>query len=439
MVSQSFKIALFLAGLLSVGVSAIDVDAQLIVQIEASKNLKKNSQKNTKCHGLAEVVLSRGEQFLFHTSIPVGGNAEFKLLPGKYQIRALTQEHCVGSSEFDFKGEQMQVTAQLEPEQKSSSPNSKTKKRKPANFGYMGGGLAGGYGMGIMPQTYPAPSPTPWGVPWWYQYYNPWYSNFNSPCVWNPGFCMGPYYPAGGSIAMGKPNLYLRPGAAASGAATEMHVRLSETTFKGLMASSPAHLEKGWQVTISSEGVTHSGVTYPYLFYDLRTSESHLQLASGFCADKDPLLKRMDAALEARGYPANAMKDFRDYWSVHFPAGQRYCVLPQLEKEMNLSAPLQFSAPVNLVRTLFLVFPEFIKKTDPRMPAWLAPVDLGKLRPWSPEKKPLVAADIPVEKPTQVEVFEWGLAFLFAGSSASTSNSSGVSDISRGSSSPVSQ
>lgn len=356
--------------------------AQLIVRLDSSQK--------SRCRGLAEIVLSRGDNFLFHTSVPLGGNAEFKLLPGKYQVRAATAK-CTGLSEFEFKGQQLEVRTEL----KAGSS------RKPANFGYIG-----------VPAQQPMfwPSPTMWGVPPWYAYFNPWYSNFNSPCVWNPGFCMGPYYPSGGPIAMGKPNLYFevrKTTKKENGFDDSLHVQLLDASLKGLMASAPAHLEKGWDIQLSSAGVEHAGVTYPYLFYDLRTSQDHLQFSSGFCGEKDVVLKRMDAALEARKYPKSSIKDFRDYWSVHFPAGNRYCVLPQLEKEMNAAAPIQFSKSVHLVRSLFLVVPEFVKKGDPRWPASLINADLSQLKPWNVTKgdgsgdSPLVA-------------YEWGLAFLFA-------------------------
>ncbi|MBX9765939.1 MAG: hypothetical protein K2X47_01595, partial [Bdellovibrionales bacterium] len=159
--------------------------AQLIVRL--------GSAQKSRCRGLAEVVLSRGDLFLFHTSVPLGGNGEFKLLPGKYTVRAATAK-CTGTSEFEFTGQQLEITTEL----KAKSA------RTPANFGY----------SAIAPSSQPMywPSPITWGVPPWYSYFNPWYSNFNSPCVWNPGFCMGLYYPAGGPIAMGKPNLYFEGG-----------------------------------------------------------------------------------------------------------------------------------------------------------------------------------------------------------------------------------
>ncbi len=408
--------------------------AQVLVTVSA--------EDKSDCSGLTEVVLSRGEVFLFHTSIPVGGNAEFKLVPGKYQVRTFNEQLCSGFHEFEFKGEQISVSATLS--RPAPDPKKDASKRKPANFGYMSPSISAGI---VAPQN---PWFGMWGMPYWYPFYNPWYSNFNSPCAWYPGYCMGPYYPSGGPIAMGKPNLYFQWEGKPSQKTPEIDVRLSNQTTKGLMASSPAHLEKGWQVRVHQHGVEHGGVTYPYLFYDLRTTQQHLQLSSGFCGEKEALLKQMDAALETRRYPKGAIKDFRDYWSVHFPAGHRYCVLPQLEKEMNLSAPIEFSKDLTLVRSLFLVLPDFGKGPKRESAALLNGLDLGKLKSWKAEKALPAARD-------GISAYEWGLAFLFSDQvpnartgrvpsavvgepeSVGSSGASGVSDTSRGSNAPVSQ
>ncbi|HEX4925359.1 MAG TPA: hypothetical protein VFV50_14790 [Bdellovibrionales bacterium] len=334
------------------------------------------------CREEAEVFVGREKTFLFHVQLPSGGNAEFKLKKGQYDVRALTKSNCAATATVDFDGKQTVLEVKLD----------KRKDRLPAQTDSaaavgtsMFAGVRGNFGM--------------WPMPWWYPYYYPYYANIGYPCAWSYYGCMGPQYPSGGPIVMGKPNIYI------SGPAARLKVNLK--SFKGLMASAPAHMEKGWSVDVKPEGLSHNGAIYRYLYYDLRTAGSGLQFTQGYCGGKDELLSKMESDLKAASYPAQAVDDFRDHWSVHFPSGRDYCVLPQANEELAAAAPLEYSAPVFETRRVYVVLPRKIVKGEPALAAAVfKDYKADQLKEWSPRARREGAG-------AKHAAFEWGLAFAF--------------------------
>ncbi|MBX9766739.1 MAG: hypothetical protein K2X47_05660, partial [Bdellovibrionales bacterium] len=79
--------------------------AQLTIQIDVAEK--------SRCGGVAQVDISQGEEWLYSTPIPVGASAEFRMNAGKYKLRAVTPDKCMGLSEFEYDGKQLHLTTHL--------------------------------------------------------------------------------------------------------------------------------------------------------------------------------------------------------------------------------------------------------------------------------------------------------------------------------------
>lgn len=370
--------------LVVLGLSTIQLEAQVLVKLKASKS----------CGGLAEVILAREKLALFHIQLPSGGNAEFKLVPGKFELNALTKSNCSAIKKFDFEGKQKTVTIQLS-KQNTKQTTKQTIRKTASTSELASSGFLGPGSLFASTSIY-----QPWGMPFWYPYYYPSYPNINYPCAYTYYGCMSPQYPQGGPIVLGKPNIYI------SGLIKNLKVNFAPAAMKGLMASAPAHMEKGWTVEVSDKGIKHNGTIYPYLYYDLRGSAENMQLSRGYCGEKAEVLPQMEKTLKQLTFPEEALEDFRNHWGVHFPSGRSFCILPQASEELSAVAPIEFSTEVNFTRMVFVVFPEKVASNEPPLDSAFDKYRPGHLKKWEAK-----AEKAPTEN--SVNAFEWGLAFAF--------------------------
>jgi hypothetical protein len=362
------NITLFLSFFVS-----LSLNAQILGFIEAKQG----------CSAPTEVFIAEKKNLLFQIHVPINGNFEVKLNPGKYQIIAVNEEGCEGREQVEFKKEQINLTLKI----------GKVADRKPS---MMETGV--GYSMDMWGVPYPGRSP--WWYPWsMYQYP----MSYRNPCMWNIWGCGGGWYPGGGGIAMGKPNIYIvGPDIQAA------KISLTPIEHHQLMATAPAHMEKGWTFNLEKNKLIVGGTTYPYLFYDSRAEVKKLiNHQNGFCGDRPEVLQKMGDILEKMAYPKKAQKDFNEHWWAKFPKLTSFCVYPQVNDELSDLAPLQISLPsYSLTRIAFFVISRpkrstlpvepFLKEMIQRKPAaWVAPV-----------KK----ADHPQKR---WQVYEWGVAFPF--------------------------
>lgn len=251
------------------------------------------------------------------------------------------------------------------------------------------------------------PQMMPWGMPspWWWQTGPINYSNFYSPAPWNYGYgypgVMPQYYPGGGQIFAAKPNLYVEGDA---GTKITVKVNFIEEGANWL-ASVPVHGTQGWSGTlIEKNKIRTDNGTYKYLYSDYRLYGRNFQDNEGFCAERSNLIPKLAIELKNSGFSGREIADFLDYWSVKIPQGDRFCVFPQDERQLNAVAPLDISPkPVSVRRVLFLVQPEGgLLKNGEKFTS--APT-----RSWNPQPLRAVAADS-----KSIRIREWGVGFLAA-------------------------
>jgi hypothetical protein len=208
-------------------------------------------------------------------------------------------------------------------------------------------------------------------------------------------------YPSGGPIAMGKPNLYIT-----GPNLKDAKIELEKIEEHKLMATAPAHMEKGWTFSLEKNQLLVNGTKYPYLFYDSRAELKRLPNHSkGFCGERSEILEFMKKQLEEFRFPKNAQADFNEHWMVKLPPISQFCVYPQINEQMDKAAPLKMSfTDYKLTRVLFFIVPKLARKDLPkqvylkelvqRTPAqWKAPALKTTKNKWS--------------------IFEWGVAFPF--------------------------
>jgi hypothetical protein len=371
------RFSVVLAGILF----ASNVFAQVIVKLEGKG----------KCSEKAEMVVAREKSFLFHIQLPAGGNAEFKLVPGKYEFHAMTKSKCLGRQEFTVEEKPLKaqiITVTLVHESK----------RKPAADNISSGCTCCGVGS---PCGIEIPFQAPFMMPWYHSMYYPWYRNWSNPCAFQGYGCTTNFMPPGnGPVFMGKPNIYFE------GITKNLKIKFPDVVMKGMLATAPAYLDKGWEIKTDGRMVIHKRVKYPYLYYDLRTTADGLQFTNGFCGERTELLNKMLDGLKKLSFPDRSIEDFKEHWGTHFPQGREYCILPQTTTELEKSAPIEFSVPTSFTRLVYMVLPAKVLADEPMLdPAFndFKPLTLKNWDPWA--IKP--AKD-------KVRAYEWGLAFTFS-------------------------
>jgi len=340
------------------------------------------------CKEATEVFVSqtKSRQLLYQIHVPVNGTFEVKVRPGDYTLRSANRSGCFAEQTVTFKKAQVNVKLEL-----SNQP--KPGDRKPAASGF------------FCPYCAPAWSPysafpTSFVGPWWNNFSMMNYPNYSYPCMWGGWGCSGSMYPPGGPIAVGKPNIYLR-----GPDVKELKVELKEHVLARLIATSPAHMEKGWTVDIKKNEIYADGVKVPYLFYDARADLKSLQSKKGFCGSAPAVLQSMVADLRASHFPSNAIDDFNEYWSYKLPSVQRLCVYPQGEAQLNADIPIEVvGAEFELRRVLYFIVPHMAGQARP--PRFLADFVSGPSEIWTRE-------GTPEPKKKKHVAFEWGIAFPF--------------------------
>lgn len=337
---------------------------------------------DAKCTGPAEIFVSVKKTLLYQIPTVVNGDAEVKLNRGFYDLNVVTKE-CHFKKEVEFEGKQINVIATLTPEKA-------VKKRKPADLGWNGG-------MSIMS---PMVAQNYWGggfMPWW----NPWmmnYSNWGYPCAWSYFGCQGSFYPRGGPMVMGKPNIYFT-----GPDQKNLFLKMSRATMKTILASSPAHMEKGWSFDLTQNKIKLPNAESDYLFYDARTSDSiQVNTSHAVCLPKKETLDFMVAGLEARKFPEVAIKDFKEYWGVKLPNFPELCTFPQTETQMEQIASFETNIKdLSWNRLAFVVIPR-------REKTFKSPIRFNLKNPqkWVDDRRP-------ASEKSGVTAHEWAVGFIF--------------------------
>jgi hypothetical protein len=358
---------------------SISLQAQVLGFVEGDKT----------CSAPTEVFVAQKKNLLFQIHVPVGGTFEVKLNPGQYNIIAVNQDGCEAKKEFDLQKDQVSLSFKIRKPASERTPTSIW-------------GSVGETGMPVAPNgfLFGGGFRSPWWYPWsMYQYP----VSYPYPCMWNIWGCGGGNYPGGGPIVMGKPNIYVE-GPNVENAKIELPI----VDGHRLMATAPAHMEKGWTFDLEKNQMKVSGTVYPYLFYDSRAEVKNLvNSQNGYCGDRKFVLQKMSDTLEQLHFPKKAQKDFNEHWWAKLPQITLFCVYPQVNEQLAELAPLKISfSSYSLTRVAFFIIPKpkrsklpqeaFLREMVQRTPAsWTAPV-LKEERP-----------------PKKWQVYEWGVAFPF--------------------------
>ena len=258
----------------------------------------------------------------------------------------------------------------------------------------------------IQPQPMMMPSFFPSYYPWWAPYGAMSYPNFYYPGVWNGGGLWGPSYPGTGPIMAAKPNLYIE---APAGAKFDVKIDLARDS--DWLIAVPSRPEQGWSTRVVSTAQNSilevRGAQYPYFYYDYRLQDTSLQDGKGFCAERERALERMLALLKEYRFADKELRDFERQWTIKLPPLARFCVWPQVDRELQPAAKIvvKTDLPVQIRRVLFVVQDEAI---------------LGKLEGKfhsKPQGEWLLAREVAEDARTPassgaITLREWGIAFI---------------------------
>ena len=309
--SVFFTLGLLIAAstIACVSKSQTSTEIAALQPVSGSGAVAGNVLPGTGCEGVsAQLMLFAGSNALYQTTAAPYGTFELHATPGNYVLVAQTQTGC---------GSQQTVTL---------TPGQVTR----VSVTLASGGVPSG--------AYPPNTVYP-------------------PCMYTYYGCGAGYYPGGGGVGFGKPNLYL------SGApGTAVQVSLKYAADSNVLAAVPAHGPGGWKVRLDEDGHHLRGPgadRYDYLFYDFRTETDRLTDQRQYCVAKDGLLASLTLYLTASGFTEREVRDFAEYWAVRFPPADRYCVYPQETADVDGLAELQISPkPSRMTRVWFLIVPE---------------------------------------------------------------------------------
>ena len=243
------------------------------------------------------------------------------------------------------------------------------------------------------------------------------YDYYSDPCAWGSYGCYGNMYPGYGDMFAGKPNIYM---SAPTKLKFDIQLRMAPAT--NLLFATPLHGKQGWQGQYVEQQIVVDEVSHNYLFYDVRLNSSTLQAKEGVCVDRLQLVPEMVNYLRTAGFQENEIKDFEEHWTKKSPKGERFCIFPQENAEIDPMVGLRiYPKPDSLVRIWFVVVPENLssKSNSPLHKTAKLPDKYAK---WAnvPEKARSIArrAIVPGTRKlaltgeTHFEVREWGVAFL---------------------------
>jgi len=245
----------------------------------------------------------------------------------------------------------------------------------------------------------------PVSQPWWAYQGNMYYPNMYYPGAWNnqsqyPGMHSN-YYHGQGEVFAAKPNVYV-----------ESHHKNKKFSFEFLskekihfLATTPIlDQNMSWRGKITEgDRFEVDDVNYDYLFYDLRLPKEKMQFESGLCTSRADAIKWMLKDLEEMKYPAIALADFEEHWTVKIPNYPYYCIYPQYNNQLDALIPVGISIEgAKFIRSLYVLIPH---KNEPNV---LSPHSVSFPRSDSATIRPLAYAG-------RETIFkEWGVAFLGA-------------------------
>jgi len=360
--------------LLPVLTLASDLDG---VRIEGGLNMP------TECAEAAEIFLVHDKSILAQISVPADGDFEFQVLPGDYQLAGVAGSKCQGTTTFHVEknSDTLSVNLRLQPERQPAQFAEAGFQWAPANFA-----IPPYLGMARLP---------PWA------YYGATYPNFYYPGMWNNGGLVSNAYPGAGNVGFDKPNLYL---SSTKKRQVTVQINYKNPQAKWLSAV-PTYKKNGWHVTTTGHNrIQADRAKYNFLYYDFRGDDRELQSSSGFCAPRGQAIDLMLTLLKGLKFKKNEIADFSDYWRIKMPPYKDLCVYPQTQSQMDQIANIQVKPKPRLIqRMLFVVVPRDEKKfygagkfERPPTSAWRAP-----------------ASAAVINYSSDLEVHEWGVAFLF--------------------------
>ncbi len=376
-----------------------------------------------------DLWLSQGKQLLFQSIVPVGGTYSFYVRPGQYNLIATSTEDC-------FQGKVVNVTTQdvienfdVKPSHVARNEGLKKADRMPASTfrgPIMDPGFGGPHWQARNQVYYPQRGRSTWPrqIPTYYSdytegtycpacelyrsplpYNNQWmarrysnfgqmmYSNHSFPCAWQGIGCASNYYPSGGPVMMGKPNVYFE-NVPKDGA----KVSINLPNKSRMIATVPIH-KPTWEVSPAKDGnIVIGGVSYPYIHYDYRAYLDGLQNTKGFCTGPDDLIEKLESILKIYQFTESSINDFTVYFKQKIPPDHSYCVYPQLETDIQSMSILKTEPqPEQLVRINFIVVPGNTRKLTSTK------FRLSPKENWKAD---------PPESSSGFTVREWGMGFL---------------------------
>lgn len=241
-------------------------------------------------------------------------------------------------------------------------------------------------------------------MPWWSPYGQYSYNNFYMPSMgWNNYYTPGGYYPGGGNMMMGKPNVYF-----SSPKDVDVRLKLKFQKNTNFLAAVPSHGTSGWNFKVQKDGSIYSdGGTYPYAFYDFRLHSDDLQDTAGFCVPMENLMEKLTESLTKKGFKEREVKDFAEYWAVKMPQANSYCVYPQENSVVEKVSSFEITPkPSKVERLFFIVVPNH---KDYQKVANNGKFSKEPTKSWvaKPTSERATASE-----PNGLEVREWGVGFL---------------------------
>lgn len=256
--------------------------------------------------------------------------------------------------------------------------------------------------QGYTPTFY---TPLPSYYPWWYGYGQYQYTNMNYPGYWQNGGLSNHYYPGGGNMAAGKPNIYFH--GLSEQEAKEFIFQIKYSKDANELASTPIHNnDEGWKVRLDPRTKNYivDGDEYSYLYYDYKFDSKALQNEKGFCGERAVIYEKMVQTLNTMKFKDKEVTDFENYWAYKIPKGE-FCVFPQ--DHSNLSPIAQWNSSVQpkfFKRILFVVIPmEQIKTKTANNFTQIPKSD------WNPMTG--IYRNTAAQT-SEFQIHEWGLAFL---------------------------
>lgn len=235
-------------------------------------------------------------------------------------------------------------------------------------------------------------------LPWWAYQGNFHYPNLHYPGAWNYPGMNHHYYPGQGEVFAAKPNVYIE----SIHKDKKFSFSFGQKEDLSFLATTPGlDQSNSWKGRVHQDRFEVDGITYDYLFYDIRLPKEKMQFERGLCATREETIKWMLKDLEQMKYPTIALQDFEEHWSVKIPDYPYYCIYPQYTETLDKALPVNISLPqTKFLRTLFVLVPhKEVPDVDAPQATPLPVLDPQEIRP---------AGFIRHENNFR----EWGVAFL---------------------------